>query len=130
MATAISLTVFTIRRNMISNTTASFRFHLNIHYNETKCFINFQVLTLYTVYIYIYICVYIYIYIYIKIMFFRLLCLGFKVYCRFYRSKRLPVRLPQTNYISCLTTTETSEPVGNVRRTSQVEAALSGIHEH
>ncbi len=34
------------------------------------------------------------------------------------------------NYISCLTTTETSEPVANVRRTCRGYAPLFGIHEH
>ncbi len=38
--------------------------------------------------------------------------------------------LPKTNYISCLTTTETSEPAANVRRTSRGEATLVRIHEH
>ncbi len=38
--------------------------------------------------------------------------------------------LPKTNDILCLTTTETSEPAVNVRRTSWGYAPLFGIHEH
>ncbi len=38
--------------------------------------------------------------------------------------------LPKTNYILCLTTTETSEPAVNVRRTSRGYTPLFGIHEH
>ncbi len=38
--------------------------------------------------------------------------------------------LPKMNYILCLTTTDTSEPAANTRRTSRGEAALIEIHEH
>ncbi len=34
------------------------------------------------------------------------------------------------NYILCLTTTETSEPAADVRRTIRGYAPLVGIHEH
>ncbi len=39
------------------------------------------------------------------------------------------LNLPKMNSILCLTTTETSEPVANVRSTSRVEAALVWKHE-
>ncbi len=38
--------------------------------------------------------------------------------------------LPKTNYSLCLSTTDTSEPAANVRRTSRGYAPLFGIHEH
>ncbi len=40
------------------------------------------------------------------------------------------LELPKTNYILCLSTTDTSEPAADVRRTSRGYAPLFGIHEH
>ncbi len=45
------------------------------------------------------------------------------------KTKDYLLDLHKTNYILCLTTTETSEPVVNVRRTNRGYAPLFGIHE-
>ncbi len=45
------------------------------------------------------------------------------------KTKDYLLDLTKTNYILCLTTTETSEPAVNVRRTSRGYAPLFGIHE-
>ncbi len=46
------------------------------------------------------------------------------------KTKDYLLDLSKTNDILCLTTTETSEPAANVRRTSWGYAPLFGIHEH
>ncbi len=45
------------------------------------------------------------------------------------KTKDYLLDLPKRNYILCLTSTETSEPAVNVRRTSRGYAPLFEIHE-